>query len=131
MDDNKLTSVRVGEVFVDCLFKDGESQEKFVLAEGVVGKYGFEPTRLESHREDVKELLSQLPPEFQEGTGGGWSFLNACNDKDGNQWTGEHRVMEQLFVLGLALGLVESQLPREYWVALPGGMPYYMVKAAA
>lgn len=123
----KLTPGRVEELFVDCFFKDGEKEDNPIIAEGIVATYGFQPTRLESHRQEVKDLLAQLPAEFHEGTGDGWSFLNACLDREGNQWTGEHRIMEHLFVLGIALGLVENLLPRDMWSVLPGGMPYYMI----
>jgi len=55
------------------------------------------------------------------------SFLNACQDRNGNQWTDLHQRMEQLFVLGQAAGFVSCLLPRDMWAALPGGMPYYVV----
>jgi hypothetical protein len=55
------------------------------------------------------------------------SFLNACVDKHGNHW-GEHPSVEQLLVLGVAIGKIEYCLPREYWRALPGGVPYFMIK---
>jgi hypothetical protein len=126
-NNNKLTPPRVMEVFEDCLFKDGEDTSTALVVEGIVNKYGLNPERVEKHREDVRELLSQLPVDFFPGSGGGMSFLNACNNRDGELWTGEHRVMECLFVLGMALELVVCLLPREIWPALPGGMPYYMV----
>jgi hypothetical protein len=74
-------------------------------------------------------MLAELPDMFKESGGGGWSFLNACDDRHGNQWTGLHQRMEQLFQLGIGIDKVECQLPREVWPALPGGMPYYIVKA--
>jgi hypothetical protein len=39
--------------------------------------------------------------------------------------------MAQLFALGLGIGMVECQLPRELWDMLPGGVPYYVVNDAA
>ena len=129
--DNKLTPARVNEVFMDCLFAPGEDTSTAVVVEGILNKFGFHPVRLEKHREDVTELLSQLPAEFFPGTGSGMSFLNACNNRDGDLWTGEHRIMDMLFSLGLALELVVCLLPREVWEALPGGMPYYMVVKSA
>lgn len=60
-------------------------------------------------------------------SGGGWTFLNACHDRHGNLWTGFHRRMEELFMLGLAIGKVHCLFPRDLWDALPGGMPFYMV----
>lgn len=72
-------------------------------------------------------MLSELPKEFKKESGGGMSFLNACNTSKGEQWTGEHAKMEQLFALGIASGMVECLLPRELWSSLPGGVPYYVV----
>lgn len=74
-------------------------------------------------------MLLQLPKEFQKGSGsgGGISFLNACNDVSGKQWTDSHQVMEQLFALGIGCNKVKCLMPREMWKVLPGGMPYYVV----
>ena len=45
------------------------------------------------------------------------------------QWTGLHQRMEQLLQLGIAAQRVELLVPREAWKFMPGGMPYYRVKA--
>jgi hypothetical protein len=122
-----LDSDRVSAVFMDCLFRAGEDASKYVLAEGITINVGFHSERLESHRAEIEAMLAELPDEFQKSHGGGWSFLNACNDRYGNQWTGSHQRMEQLFQLGIGIGKVKCQLPREMWPALPGGMPFYIV----
>lgn len=127
MEDSKLNPQRVSAIFMDCLFREGEDTSNHIKAEGVIITVGFHPERLASHKDGIEEMLGELPDEFKQSTGGGWSFLNACNDKNGNQWTGEHRVMEQLFLLGIAIGKVKIQLPREVWPALPGGLPYLVV----
>ncbi len=119
---------KVEEIFIDCLFRDGEDTSNYVVAEGITCNVGFNPVRLESHRDEIEELLAGLPDEYRESGGGGWSFLNACNDRHGNQWTGLHQRMEQLFQLGIAIDKVEYQLPRELWNALPGGVPYLVIK---
>jgi hypothetical protein len=123
-----LTAERVTAVFNGCLFKETEDKSNPVIAEGITLSVGFHPGRLNSSRGEIEKLLNELPDEFKSSGGGGWSFLNACNDKHGNQWTGLHRTMEMLFLLGIAIGKVESQLPREMWSVLPGGVPYYIVK---
>jgi len=125
----KLTSDNVHEILIDCLFKQGEEHlhPTAILARGVVTSLGFHPDRLESHREEIRELLSQLPDTFKKESGGGMSFLNACNTQDGTQW-GEHRNIDELIMLGLATGMVQFCLPREVWGALPGGMPYFWVE---
>jgi len=127
---------RVEHAFRDCLYKDveittlskGGVPEGAVIVEGIRGKYGFHPDRLEQQRTEVSTWLHALPREFHETGGGGWSFLNACNQANGVQWTGLHQRMEELFCLAIGLGLAECQLPREVWSALPGGVPYYVVK---
>ncbi len=121
---------QVSAIFMDCLFKEGEDTSGHVIAEGLTTDVGFHPRRLEGHKQTVGEILTLLPNEFlsvERGGGGGWSFLNACNDVNGNQWTGFHKTVEQLMLLGLATGQVEYQLPKKMWALLPGKMPYFSV----
>jgi len=117
----------VEAIFMDCLFKEGEDTSRAIPARGIVNNFGYHPDRLKSHEEEIVALLNELPNEFKKESGGGWSFLNGCMDKHGNQWTGEHRVMDQLFSLGLAINKIELPFPREAWSILPGGMPYYAI----
>ena len=119
----------VGSTFIDCLFRDEEmppigAPRDAVVVDGVLHTFGFNKARLESHREEVRAWLALLSPEFHKGGGGGWSFLNACFESGGVQWTGFHLRMEQLLTLGIGLGLAKWSLPREMWAILPGGMPY-------
>ena len=107
-----------------------ERRETALLIErkkGIRNKLRFRPGRLEEKRAKVTEWLKALPLQFRKNSGGGWSFLNACNQENGVQWTGFHQRMDQLFCLGMGLGLVECQMPREMWKILPGGMPYYVI----
>lgn len=108
---------KVRSIVLDSLSEDGE------IIEGVVRSFGFDLDRLEAHRETVKEILEEMPEAFHKETGGGWSFLQLCQDKHGYQW-GEHENMEELVCVAIALGLAAFQLPRPVWSALPGGMPY-------
>ena len=98
-----------------------------MIVEGITSTFGLHSDRLEQTRPKVMEWLAALPDEFKKTGGGGWSFLNACNQANGVQWTGFHQRMEQLFCLGLGLKLVECQTPKEMWSMLPGGMPYYVI----
>lgn len=128
-----LTSKKVEDIFYDCLFTeeevvDGKPIVEPVLAEGVMCKVGFHPERLKNHTQEIFQLLDELPDKFRQKTGGGWSFLNACVDKHGNQWTGLHQIVEQLFMLGIASDKVHLLAPRDLWKTLPGGMPYYVIK---
>lgn len=122
----KLTPQNLETVFLDCLFKDGEDTSNPAIAEGVVVKYGFNRERLAGHDRDIKDMLAELPEPFNELSGGGWSFLAACNNRDGQQW-GEHRSIDQLLSLGIASGLAKILLPCDMWAYLPGGMPYFVI----
>ena len=128
----ELTSSNINKIFMNCLFKDEEIKGKnpkdlnHVPVKGIMTNVGFHPERLESHREEVKELLSQLPEAFFKSKGGGWSFLNMPMNNKNEQW-GEQRTAEQLLLIGMGLGLAEIQLPREMWSSLPGCVPYICV----
>jgi hypothetical protein len=130
MSDTKeiLSAERVNAIFGDVLFKDGEDTTNHIKAEGVMQTFGFNPERLKAHEAEIAEMLDELPDQFKASAGGGWSFLNACDDKHGRQWTGMHATMEQLFALGVGTGKAQLLMPREMWEVLPGGMPYYVVR---
>lgn len=124
-----LTAEAVTDLFNHCLVNpeiplpDGDACN----VKGVLHTAELHPDRLEKRRDIIMAMLAELPDGFHEGLGGGWSFLNACNDRHGRQWTGFHLTMEKLFMLGMGLELVREVLPgmRE---TMPGGMPYYVVK---
>ncbi len=123
----QLTPQAVDTLARECLFAADEPKDDPLIVEGITTRYGFHPGRVAERTDAIAALLAELPHEFQTTGGGGWSFLNACNDKHGRLWTGEHRVMEALLCLGIAAGKARWQLPRELWSALPGGMPYVSV----
>lgn len=138
--DGRLTidPDKVHETLGDCMFKqeevevvDGQQKPKnpdlMIVVEGIMNKFGVHKERLEKHRKQIEEWLDELPMEFHQHGGGGWSFLNACNDRNGEQWTGFHQRMEELFVLGIAIGRAKWQMPREMWPMFPGGMPYVVI----
>jgi hypothetical protein len=128
---------RLHDIFDDCLFRPEElppesgcAPEGALSIRGIAHTYGLHPERLESHRAEVAKMLVQLPDQFMASKGGGRSFLNACQTGDGQQWTGFHAAVEQLFALGIGLGMAAYLLPREMWPALPGGMPYLVIDDA-
>lgn len=124
-----LTADRVALVFTSCLYAAGvEDTPDAIVCEGILHTVSFHPGRVEEHRQAIHDMLAELPDEFKAERGGGWSFLNACLDRHGNQWTGLHPVQEQLVLLGIAIGEVEYCLPREDWAVFPGGMPYFVIK---
>lgn len=112
------------DAFVDCHFKEGEDATYHVTVQGLTRVFRLHPQRLEEKRDLVKALLAELPTEFKEG----WTFLNLCNTKNGEQWTGMQQVCEQLVVMAIGLGLMEYCMPKEMWAVLPGGVPYLMIK---
>jgi hypothetical protein len=137
-DNTILTPDHVQKVMLDCLFRedeidDGEIPADAVKAEGIINTYAFHPARLASHAQEIATMLDQLPDEFKRSGGGGWSFLNACVAKDPDdpdkpfedlaQWTGLHRVMEELMCLGIATGRVKIQVPRALWGSFPAACP--------
>lgn len=125
----ELTAENVVETLKSCLFPDEVEPDldKAVKVEGIMGRFGFDPERLKAKEADIVSMLEQLPTSFQKSGGGGCSFLAACERADGVQWTGLHKTMDELFILGMAIGKVQLCLPRDMWKALPGGMPYYVV----
>lgn len=123
----------VDTIFRKCLFRENEIGEdgkpkgiKPIETEGIMSSFCFHPDRIKEHREKIIEFLEVMPEQFSKG--GGWTFLNLCNTKDGKQWTGLHERMQQLVCLGIAIGKVSYNLPREMWSAFPGGMPYVQIK---
>lgn len=122
----KLTPDAVDALMEACLSAPSKSPDS-VVVEGIISDYAFHPGRIAENEATIAELLAQLPDEFQAKKGGGWSFLNACQDRDGSLWTGEQRVQESLLVLGIAAGKARWLLPREVGSDLPGGVPYVVV----
>ena len=118
-------SKNIEKILRDCLFRDGEDQSSAVIAKGIVTNFGFHPERLKGHHNEIAKELSSLPQEFYDNGGGGWSFLEMCNDNNGVQW-GEHMNMEQLVCLGIALEMVKELIPGMSNI-LPGGVPYYVI----
>jgi len=114
-----------------CLFKseeiiDGNAPADAILVDGITADLGFHSGRVAEKREEIRALLNEMSPEFHKKGGGGMTFLNLCNDKNGEQWTDFHKSMECLVVLGIAAGMAQYCLPKELWSALPGGLPYVM-----
>lgn len=129
----KLTAENVTQLFTDSLFREEEVEGKgpvleegtYIKAFGVVTKVGFHPERCRSHKESVAAMLNQLNDSFKQPTGE--TFLNMCADKDGTLWTGQHRIVDQLVCLGVALDLL-TLTPPEMNSSLPGGVPFVLVK---
>lgn len=93
---------------------------------GVTGRMDFTQELLQ-HRDEVLAMLDELPTPFlsaNEGGGGGWTFLNLCQRRDGTQWTGFHLMMDAFVGIASALKLCRFVLPRFMWAHLPGSVPF-------
>lgn len=119
----RLSTILVEEVLQECL---GEKQDGLVI-DMPVDSVAFDPAKIEQNKTLIFKMLMELPTQFRQSDGGGWSFLQACMDRHDNQWTSFHRTMGFLFALGEAAGFVKPLLPRDMWQMLPGGMPYYVI----
>jgi hypothetical protein len=130
MSDPILTSEAVHEIMKSVLFKDdelpdGKPPENAIRVEGLVNRFAFHPERIAAAKPQIDALLLELPDDFRQSKGGGWTFLNAAQDRHGRLW-GQHREMEALVCLGIAAGSASWML-KEMMSALPGGVPYFEV----
>lgn len=73
-----------------------------VVVPGCVALVAFDRARLEIKRNDIMELLNQLPVAFREPT----NFVLACEDRNGDEWTANASVIDELFMLGEAIDKV-------------------------
>lgn len=103
--------------------EDGSTPKDAIIVNGIMDNMGFHPDRINEKKEEIKNILEEMPVSFHSSGGGGMSFLNLCNDKNGVQW-GEHRDMGNLVILSIASGYGSYSMPRAMWKHLPGGMPY-------
>lgn len=115
-----LDSKIVNELFRECLFKEEEKIKDPTTIRGIQMYVGFNPERLNNNKDIINNLIDELPEDFDKGQ----SFLDMCVNKEGNQWTGSHKTMEELLILGLAIDSLEYCSDRNTWSLLPGGMPY-------
>lgn len=134
----ELNTENVDRIFADCMFRSHEEYEEckkeglhfFVRSiQNTNVNVGFHTERIEKHRQEIREMLLQLPDGFFKDKGGGASFLLAACAKDGELWTGFHTEVEKLCLLGLASKQMRMLTPdAEIWPMLPGGMPYLRVE---
>lgn len=123
--DRVLTPDRVEELLNLVLAGDENTGIRW---NGVVNDYQLDPEKAEAHRGEIQAMLGELDDTFMDDGGGGWSFLNLCQDRHDYLWTGLHWTCEKLLALGAALDLVSFSLPREFWNVLPKSMPYVTIK---
>ena len=125
---------KLQEILNDSLYNpeevpDNKPPSDAMIGDGIARRFAFHPLRLESHSDEIIDMLRMMDPAFMQSGGQGMSFLNMPMDKDGNQW-GEQVHAGDLIALGNALGLVEIPVPRDMWNILPGGVPYIVINDA-
>lgn len=126
-----LNAAKIESVFVDCLYSDEELKstgfppKNMVKVEGITSKFGFNPKKIEKHRQEIHNFIQQLLSSFNEGC----SFINMSMDIENHLW-GEQRNSEQLLTLGLAIDELDYCLPKPMWLFLPGHMPYVEIKSS-
>jgi hypothetical protein len=128
-----LTEIAVHTIFMSCLFKNVELDlalqpitKNFIEVEGVVIKTKFCSERIEKFRDQIITFLKELHPMFFSKTG--WSFLNMAYDKNTMPWTDYHRSCDELVCLGIAIGKVKFEVPRQFWSVFPGGVPNIIIE---
>ena len=127
----KLTAENVSKVFFGCMYKEEikdvqDIPHGSIVVEGIKSTVVFDPAKVKSNREDIKDLLTQIHDDFSSKEAGGTSFMNLPANKDGGTW-GEQMNAEQLMLIGIAAGYMRYLVPPDGWKILPGGMPYLIV----
>lgn len=123
----KLTEVTIGDIFKDCLVRREEVENDkplidYTKAEGINTVSFFNTERLNSHKDTVEKLISQV-----RGIERGISFLNLSLDHKGNHTSKYQRHMDQLIQLGVASGILTYTVDRQCIDALPGYVPFIML----
>lgn len=121
---HQLTAGRVQEVFRDCEYDSSRDTSEPIRVRGVWGdafNAEFDLDRVQRHRSDICAMLAELPDSFRATRGDGDTFRNAHIDRHGDMWSGLRVFLEELLMLGTALGVVEFKEPREEWLNLPDG----------
>lgn len=124
-----INGEEVNELFLGCLFTNEEiinetPIRKPIIAEGIMFTVGFDPDKIEKNKDKINKIIDSLPHIFRDGM----SFVNLGLDKEGNEWTSSHKTMEELLMLGLAIGKIEYTCSRDMWAFLPYGVPYLIIK---
>ena len=115
----------VSKAFQECLFKEKEDTINPVIVKGIRNNFEFHPKRLEEQRELVTVLVTELPEKLKKV---GYTFMSFCMNKNGEFWTDDYRVCEQLIVMAIGLDLMSYIMSSEMWAILPGGLHYIIVK---
>lgn len=118
-----LDESRIEEIFFQCLVIE-ESNDPYVIVQSIADKtYRFSTKQLEWHRLELLLMLDQLPPRFNKGD----SFLNAFFTRSEARWTSSPKAVEQVLVLGIAIGKVKYATPKKEWQNNRACLPHYLI----
>ena len=120
---------RIRDFIHYCLFQpeeiiNGQPPADAVKVEGVSQDYAFHPGRLAEINGELKTIIeATVHPDFIADVGGGQSFLMLPKNERGELWC-EQITAQELLVLAIACDMAKIVVPREFWGAFPGGVPY-------
>ncbi len=108
-------SDKVDRIFGDCCFYDSELENgepivPYVLTDSVMAGVVFNAARLNEHRDEIAELIDNLP-EF----GDGINFTELSRNRMGRVWANSFVNIDQLLALGIASGFLDFTVPKELW----------------
>ena len=123
-EPRKISADRVNQLFSECKLRESDFDEdgltcNFYIGEGVQGKSVFSIPRLNEHREELDQYISQV-----RGIDHAPSFKEFFYDVDGNKWTEETVVVDMLVQLGMASNMLFFTMPKQLWPYLPEGIPF-------
>lgn len=122
----RLTAENVDRIFAECLAPT--SDDNNIKTNGVRINADFDITKIDLHRDDIIDMLNELPSTFHVGNGDGWTFLNMCMTDAGVQWADFHETCDRLLCLGFAIGACDFTIrQRALWRMFPGEMPYITI----
>lgn len=117
----------VNTIFRDCLVRDGDDQSKVYPVQHITYEIArFSQDRIDQHRQEIHNLVSQLPEKFNND--GGASFIGTRLNRIGERWTRFEQIQERLVQLGVAIGEIEFVDPRSTWPTLAEGKPRIVIK---
>lgn len=123
-EPSKLSAERISSIYSDCLLRESDFDEdgltcNFYEGNGVCGKAVFSIPRLNEHREELDDCISQIH-DIDKAP----SFTEFYYDADGNKWTEETVVVDMLVQMGMASSMLFYTLPEQLWEYLPDGVPF-------
>lgn len=93
-----------------------------IVVFGIHRNFGFHPEKVENHADDIRSLVERIPSDkFFDEEGGGYSFLELAETRDGELWA-QHQIVEAFCAVSIAARYAR-------WLSipvnvLPGGVPY-------